>query len=109
MLTSFARQSFIRERYPLVDEYVDLDAQPETLSVPGCSIQPGAPSEFTGVDDLSKVAWTVYAPGHPDVNAGDYGRLSGQLYRVAGEPQRWPGVSRLTEHTVVILERWEAV
>lgn len=111
-LTSFANQSWIRERYPVADdghgnEIPDLDDTPATLTVSGCSIQPGPPSEVLGDREANRIAWTIYQPVGADVTATDFGRLGGQLYRVSGEPQRWQGPTPATSHDIVLLEVWE--
>lgn len=112
MLTSFARQSFTRLRYPTADdghgnEEPDLDDTPDELSVVGCSIQPGAPTEVLGGREAERIAWTVYAPAGADVVGSDFARLAGTVYRVSGEPQRWTGPTEATTHDVILLERWE--
>lgn len=111
-LLSFTQQSWIRERYPLVDDghgndVPDLDATPATLSIAGCSIQPGAPTEVLGGREATLIAWTVYQPVGYDVTAGDFGRIGGQLYRVSGTPQRWSSPTGAISNDVVLLERWE--
>lgn len=111
-MLSFATQSWVRERYPAETDghgntVPDLDETPETLTVTGCSIQPGPPTEILGDREAARIAWTIYQPPGADVTSTDHGRVNGTLYRVAGEPQRWTSPTGATSHDVVLLERWE--
>lgn len=107
-MISFARDSWERRRFPFDDavQEFDFDAEPDKLEIPRCSIQPGAPAEVLGDREADLIAFTIYQPSGKDVTGADFGWYQGELYRVSGEPQRWPGLSRATSHDVVLLERW---
>jgi hypothetical protein len=113
MLPAFARQSWTRERYPVVtdshgnEDRPDFEADPAELVITGCSIQPGAPAEVLGDREAVRIAWTIYQPSGADVLATDFGRFDGVLYRVSGEPQRWTSASGALDHDVVLLEVWD--
>lgn len=107
-MLSFARQSYVRRRYPLNDDGLpDFDAEPEVITVPRCSVQPGANAEVLGDREAERIAYTVYQPPGLDVTGRDFALYLGDLYRVSGEPQRWQGPTRATTHDVVLFERWE--
>jgi hypothetical protein len=99
-------QTFTRERYPVDTEgEYDFDATPDSLVVRGCSIQPITGTETLQGREARRIAWTAWAPPGHDVRATDFARFNGQLYRVAGEPQRWE--QGALAHDVILFERWE--
>lgn len=109
MLPSFATQSIIRLRPPVIDDghgndVPDPDLDNATpLTITGCSVQPGASFEDRANREATLTAWTVYAPVDADVRATDAVRYEGTDYRVDGDPQRWPNV----QHSVILLQHWE--
>ena len=107
-MLSFARQSYVRRRYPLdPDGDVDFSASPDEITIPRASIQPGANTEVLGGREAERVAWTIFQPTGHDITGRDFAWYEGALYRVLGEPQRWTGPTPATTHDVVLLERWE--
>lgn len=106
-MLSFARASIVRVRYP-VDEVGEHDfaATPDEVSIPRCSVQPGASIEVLDGGERVRVSWVVYAPLDSDVLARDFVRVSGQLCRVVGEPESWNSGLRV-DHKAIYLERWE--
>jgi hypothetical protein len=107
-MLSFARQSYVRRRYPTDAEgYPDFDQPPSEITILRASIQPGASTEVLDQREAEKVAFTVYqSPGY-DVTARDFAVYEGVMYRIAGEPQRWIGPTDATSHDLVLFERWE--
>lgn len=106
-MISFARQSYERRRYPLdADGDVDFDAEPDTITILRASIQPGANVEILGGREAESVAYTVFQPPGADVTGRDFAFYDGQLFRIAGEPQKWIGPTDRTSHDVVLFERW---
>lgn len=107
-IASFARESFVRERYPVdATGEVDFSAPPETTTVTNCSIQPGASLEVLDGREALKISWTIWAPLGADVHGRDFARINGQLHRVVGEPQPWKSPTGRLSHLMIYLERWE--
>lgn len=78
----------------------------ETLTIPGCSVQPASTSlsqdgRVLGVQD----GLTVYAPAGIDVKAGDRIQYGGNVYTINGDPLDWPAAGRL-QHIQLNLQRW---
>lgn len=92
---------------PYSDEPDDLSwSTPATLTIPGCSVQPG-PSAAVLRDDRRGVIvdFSAWVPGTPDVTEQDRVQYAGTVYQIADTIQRW-GFGNLT-HTVVPLKRVE--
>jgi len=79
----------------------------ETVTVEGCSVQPGGGNEDRLHRDSIGASFIVYAP--PGVAVGALDRVLVDNYpsplRTSGEPQRWP--HGLLEHVVLNLVDWE--
>lgn len=109
MLVSFATQTVTRLRPSFTDDghgnmMPDWDT-PDTLDIPGCSVQPGLSQEDRVNRDASLVAYTVWAPPTADVHALDRVQFAGTVFEVDGEPQRW--MVGFLNHTKLFLKRWD--
>lgn len=102
-------QEILRERPVRADDgyggQEDDWSTPDSLLIGGCSVQPGASEEDLQNRSGTLIQWTVYAPGHPDVQEGDRVLFEGEWYAVDGRPARWPGAA--VRHTVILLKAWE--
>lgn len=108
MLPAWARQSIAVVEPALVDDrgtmVPDWSATPVSeVTVPGCSVQPGASAEVLEARQGVSVRWTVYAPASVALSAHSAVRYAGRLYDVDGEPQRWPSPTGALDHTVILL------
>lgn len=72
------------------------------LPVTGCSVQPGAGSEFTDRRDALTTLFTVWAPV-ADVTETDVVNYAGTDYAVDGQIERWNVGTRL-DHLVIRLK-----
>ena len=86
------------------DDQVADWANPETVVIRGCSVQPASGPEYV-VDRESIVSrWELYAPYGTDLRGGDRVRWQGVTYDIDGAPQpfRDPTGSGL-DHTFALL------
>ncbi|PPH99727.1 hypothetical protein C5C95_06175 [Rathayibacter sp. AY1B7] len=110
MLSTFARMTITRKRYPQIDDQGtsvrDYDATPETITIAGCWLEPITSTEVT--DDRLAVAtgYQVAAPAGVDVTAEDRIEYAGVDYEVEGEPSRVPSPTGALAHTLFVLRRW---
>lgn len=79
----------------------------ETVTVPGCSVQPGSGADDrVGRDSISS-DWKVWAPLGTSVGPFDRVTVPGYpgYLAITGQPEHWaPG---LLQHTVLHLEAWK--
>lgn len=108
-MLSFATQTITRQRPMLVDDghgnQIPDWSNPDSLDIPGCSVQPGASQEDLINRDATLIAYTVWAPAGADVNAGDHVTFGSTIFEVDGEPERW--ATGILDHTKILLTRWE--
>lgn len=78
---------------------------PDSLTITGCDVQPGASQEDLANRDGVLIRWTVYGPYDADVNARDRVVWDGATYEVDGNPARWQGLG--LDHTVILLKDWD--
>ena len=73
------------------------------LPITGCSVQPGAGSEFIANRDAITTLFTVWAPEPADVIETDVVTYDGTDYEVDGQIERW-NVGSLLDHKVIRLK-----
>lgn len=109
MLPSFATDTIVRVRPNMVDDghrnLVPNWDDVATLTIAGCSAQPGATSEDHANRDGVLIHWTVFAPQGADIQPGDAIDYNGARYDVDGQPARW-GLGSIS-YQVLYLTRWE--
>lgn len=120
MLPSFMTKSFVRKRFPLVDDHgsqvIDYsagdydDEQHDGYSAPDTATFYGSVQPGTGTEDLvsrngAEIVKTIWAQPGADVKASDIISLSDGEYQVNGEPERWE--TGVMDHVVIRLSRWE--
>lgn len=107
-MLSFATQTLIRRRAPLVDDGHGNESpdwgHAADVPLPGWSIQPGTTAVDRVNRDGAKVAWTAFGPADADVLATDRFLVDGDEYVTDGAPQRW--ATGILDHTVLYLVRW---
>jgi hypothetical protein len=82
-------------------------ANPSTLDVPGCSVQPAPGGVVYGKDRTPiSVVLSVWAPADADVDDRDRVVYAGRTYAVAGSVQVW-GVGSALDHKVIPLQAVE--
>jgi hypothetical protein len=109
MLPTFARDTIARVRPTLAaDGHGNMEpnwSDAATLSISGCSVQPGASTEDQTNRSGVSTLWTVYAPPTSDVTAHDAVDFRGVRYQVNGEPALWS--QGFLDHMVIQLSRFE--
>lgn len=109
MLVSFAKETLVRLRAPMVKDHgswvPDWESAPE-VELPGWSLQPGASTEDLQNREATRVDWTAYGPYDADVAATDRIRLPSGDYGVIGEPERWKSPTGRVSSTKLLLQRW---
>lgn len=88
-------------------EVPDWEHPASVVTVAGCSVQPGGSTEDNSGRSNVEVRWTVYAPGGAPGTAHSGVRYAGVLYRVDGEPARWPSPTGGLDNVVYRLVDWE--
>lgn len=73
------------------------------LVITGCSVQPGAGSEFTDRRDALTTLYSVWAPEPADVLETDTIVFDGTPYAVDGQIERW-NVGTNLDHKVIRLK-----
>jgi len=111
MLPSFARQTVDRIRAASTDDGHGNDepnwGDASEITLPGCSVQPGATDEVLAGRTATLIQWTVYAPPGVDVLATDRIRYQDVVYEIDGEPARWSSPTGTLDHIVLLLKTWE--
>ena len=105
------RHSVIVRRAPLVDdgrgnEMPDWNAAVDIVS-PGWAIDTSGSADDTANRDGASNTYTLRGPFAADVRATDRVVLFGEVFLISGSVQRQPGVTAMTSHTLVVLNRWE--
>lgn len=73
------------------------------LPITGCSVQPGAGSEFIDRRDTLSTLYTVWAPITADVTETDDVEYAGTVYAVDGQVEVW-AVGTPLDHKVIRLK-----
>lgn len=109
MLPSFATQTVVRQRASTTEDVHGNQVpdwnSPTSVTIGGCSVQPGATEEDLGGREAVAIRWTILAPAGVDVLATDRIVVNGVPYSVDGEPARWG--TGVLDHTKIFLKRWE--
>ena len=110
MLPSFCKDNVFRLRPKMTESrgkaIPDWSTEPERLGICGCSMQPASTTLSTdgrvlGISDL----YTLFAPTHADIKAGDRIEYNGLVYEVDGDVRIQPTACRL-DHIEVSLRRY---
>ena len=110
MLPSWASDTVTRIRPGTIERRGSQEsdwANPSTLDIPGCSVQPEVTAlsqdgRVLGVDD----AYTCFFPPDSDVAAGDKIRYNGEDYEVIGKPRKWSSPTGRVSNLQARIERW---
>lgn len=108
-LPRFARTTVTVARPSMVDDHgsqVPDWSSTVDHDVTGCSVQPGPGRDVLERRDGVEIAMMAYLPPEADVVATDALRLSGQLYKIVGDPRHWTSPSGALDHIEVQLQRW---
>jgi len=73
------------------------------LPIRGCSVQPGAGSEFIDRRDAVTTLYTVWAPITADVTETDDVEYAGTVYAVDGQIEVW-AIGTALDHKVIRLK-----
>lgn len=111
MLSSFARQSIVRLRYPDVLDRgtarADYTATPDELPIAGCWLEP---TEVQVVKDgrlAVLTGWTVAAPPGTDVRAADHVRYQDVEYEPTGPGMHVPSPTGALDSVKLTIYLWE--
>ncbi|MCJ1687782.1 hypothetical protein [Rathayibacter sp. VKM Ac-2927] len=110
MLSTFARETITRIRYPrITDGGVDVADRdhPERTAITGCWLEPARSAENTDGRAAVFTGWTVAAPPTADVRADDHIEYQGIEYEVLGDVLRVPSPTGALAHTQLTIQRWE--
>lgn len=78
------------------DEYGNpVPGAPSSLSIPGCSVQPGGGSELDDRRESTTTLYSVWAPADADVVETDIVTHEGVDYAVDGAIERWNANPRM--------------
>lgn len=108
MLSSLMGTTIVRYRYPLITDHgtqaYDYTQTPDTLAIPGTSVQPqNGVADLVNRDGASE-PFTVYASPDADIQKDDILGIRGKNYRVTGVPLDWEGLS--LSHMQLSVVRW---
>lgn len=88
---------------PTEDElHNEIPGDPEPHTIAGCSVQPGAGSEYVIDRSSTTTVYTVWAPASADVLDDDRVEFAGVRYYIDGPVQRW-AVGTTLDHLVIPL------
>lgn len=110
MLPTFARESVLIERAPLVDSRgtkVRDWAHAVSHEVGGCNLQPVS-SSVTWLDPAQAVTVRarLFVPPGSDIQAGDRVTVRGAQYAIDGEPHAWESPTGAVDHIECALIDW---
>lgn len=110
MLSTFARETITRIRYPRITdggvEVADRDNPTET-TIGGCWLEPARSAENTDGRTAVFTGWTVAAPPSADIRADDHVVYRGVEYEVVGDVMPVSSPTGALAHTQLTIQRWE--
>ena len=110
MLPSFASETIVVRRAPLVDvrgTKVRDWANATEHEIAGVSVQPASTSrEFGGRTTNVADGWTLYGPPGADIEAGDRIVYGGTTYEIDGAPYEWKSPTGRVSHVQAKLAEW---
>ena len=109
-LSSFARETITRLRYPLRDDFgtpmPDYTAEPERLDITGCWLEPIRSIENLDGRLAVQTGWNVAAPPGIDIASADHVEYRGVVYEAVGDAMAVPSPSGALDATQLILRHW---
>jgi hypothetical protein len=111
MLSSFARETITRLRYPTVNDQgttvPDYTANPDEADIAGCWLEPTQSIENDDGRLAVQTGFTVAAPPAADITAKDRARYLDTIYEVIGDPMPIKSPTGALDSTKLFLRRWE--
>lgn len=111
MPSSFARETITRKRYPTIDDLgtpvVDYSANPTSIDITGCWLEPVESTVSDAGQVLTVDAWRGAAPVTADLVDRDMVTYQGVDYKVIGDPQRVPSPSGRLSQLLFLIRRWD--
>lgn len=105
------RHTIVVRRAPLVDDGRGNEARDWSAAVDidsrGWAIDTSGSADDTANRDGASNTYTLRGPFTADVRATDRVVLFGEEFLISGSVQRQPGVTAMTSHTLIVLNRWE--
>lgn len=104
---------FARETVQILSASIEYDHgapveswdDPETVDLPGCSVQPGDSEEHLGERTDTSIVWSVYAPAGAEVSSSNRIKIRNKTYSVDGEPKYWTVGAGRVDHVLIKARR----
>lgn len=111
MLSSFARETITRLRFPTITDQgttvPDYSATPAETDIDGCWLEPIQSIEDDDGRLAVQTSFVVAAPAGADVTAKDRARYQGVVYEVVGDAMPIKSPTGALDSSKLFLRRWE--